>query len=282
VGGAPLRYLLEFFSLKPTIDTLHQAVASGDNESIHMISGRVDARSIASRRELAKTAAEFHFVGVVNWILKDAPSRTRVHVREFAVEHRLIDVLLGMDPFPELPVDGDRPDFGDSMAAAFEDDLLEWLPEAKTARLVAVRDGRDIASINAFCDAAGGLSETVVIAVTENGESICGGYLDPAWKEGEWALDSNGTSFLFTLMNHAGVAPTRFPTRRSDSHAARARRDYGWFFGAWEGPYIYKGGDPNCRGLGIGYRDVVGQGQAIFNGGLDFFRLARWELWQIA
>jgi hypothetical protein len=37
VGGAPLRYLLDFFSLKPTIDTLHQAVASGDNESIHMI-----------------------------------------------------------------------------------------------------------------------------------------------------------------------------------------------------------------------------------------------------
>jgi hypothetical protein len=27
---------------------------------------------------------------------------------------------------------------------------------------------------------------------------------------------------------------------------------------------------------------VVGQGQAIFNGGLDFLTLARWELWQIA
>jgi hypothetical protein len=32
VGGAPLRYLLEFFTLKPTIDTLHQAIASGDTE----------------------------------------------------------------------------------------------------------------------------------------------------------------------------------------------------------------------------------------------------------
>jgi hypothetical protein len=30
------------------------------------------------------------------------------------------------------------------------------------------------------------------------------------------------------------------------------------------------------------YRDVVGQGQAIFNGGRDFFRLVRWELWQVA
>jgi hypothetical protein len=36
-----------------------------------------------------------------------------------------------------------------------------------------------VASINRFCDAAEGLSKTVVIAVTENGESICG-YLDPA------------------------------------------------------------------------------------------------------
>jgi hypothetical protein len=82
VGGAPLRYLLEFFSLNPTIDTLHQAVASGDNESIHMIWSRVDPKAIArNRRELAKTAAGFHFVGVVNWILKEARRRTHELVR---------------------------------------------------------------------------------------------------------------------------------------------------------------------------------------------------------
>jgi hypothetical protein len=281
VGGAPLRYLLEFFSLNPTIDTLHQAVASGDNESIHRIWGRVDAKSIAtSRGELAKTAAEFHFVGVVNWILKDARPRTHELVREFAVEHRLVDVLLGMDPLPQI--DEDRPDFSESMAAAYEDELLEWLPEAKTARLVAAHDGRDVASLNAFCDAADGLSNTVVIAVTENGESICGGYLDPAWREGVWAEDSSSRSFLFTLKNHAGVGPTKFPKNSCDPYAASKRRDSCWCFGYWEGPYIYKGGNPKCGRLGDRYRDVVGQGQAIFNGGQDFFRLARWELWQVA
>jgi hypothetical protein len=63
VGGAPLRYLLEFFALKPTIRTLHQAVASGDNESIHMIWGRIPREVAAKCRcELGKTA-EFHFVG---------------------------------------------------------------------------------------------------------------------------------------------------------------------------------------------------------------------------
>jgi hypothetical protein len=280
VGGAPLRYLLEFFSLKPMIDTLHQAVASGDNESIHVIWSRVDRKSIPwNRRELAKTAAEFHFVGVVNWILKDARRRTHELVREFAVEHRLIDVLLGMDPFPWR--DGDTPLFADSMAAAYEDQLLEWLPDATTARLVAEHDGRDIASINAFCDAAEGLSKTVVIAVNENGESICGGYLEPAWKEGAWSRDGI-QSFLFTLKNPAGVGPTKFPKTGSNSYAAAKARDNCWRFGGWEGPYIWKGGHPGYGGLGSFYEDVVGQGQAIFNGGQDFFRLARWELWQIA
>jgi hypothetical protein len=278
VGGAPLRYLLEFFSLKPTIDTLHQAVASGDNESIHMIWSRVETKSIANRRELAKTAAEFHFVGVVNWILKDARRRSHERVREFAVEHKLFDVLLGMDPLP--PVDDGTQLFGDSMAADFEDDLLEWLPEVETARLVAAHDGRDIASINAFCDAADGLSKTVVIAVSENGESICGAYLDPAWREGAWACDSS-ESFLFTLKNHAGVGPTKFPKKGSNSRAATKGRDHDWCFGNWEGPYIYVGGNPE-GGLGGYYEDVVGRGQAIFNGGQDFFRLARWELWQVA
>jgi hypothetical protein len=279
VGGAPLRYLLEFFSLKPTIDTLHQAVASGDNESIHMIWSRVETIQGRGRRELAKTAAEFHFVGVVNWILKNARRRTHELVREFAVEHRLFVVLLGMADLPQD--DEDRPDFSDSLAAEYEYDLLEWLPEAKTATLVAAHDGRDVASVDAFCDAADGLSKTVVIAVNENGESICGGYLDPAWRERAWARDSS-KSFLFTLKNHAAVGPTKFPKKGSDLYAAAKRRDLGWYFGNWEGPYIYVGGNPGYGGLGSFYEDVVGQGQAIFNGGQDFFRLSRWELWQVA
>jgi hypothetical protein len=154
------------------------------------------------------------------------------------------------------------------------------VPDVKTARLVAAHDGRDIASLNAFCDAAEGLSKTVVIAVTENGESICGGYLDPAWREDAWAKDSS-KSFLFTLKNHAGVGPTKFPKKDTNSSAAYKLRGIYWFFGYWEGPYVWSGGNPG-RGLGVNYEDVVGLGQAIFNGGQDFFQLARWELWQVA
>jgi hypothetical protein len=245
VGGAPLRYLLEFFSLKPTIDTLHQAVASGDNESIHMIWGRVEAPGMGGRRELANTAAEFHLAGVVKWLLKDARRRTHELVREFAAEHRLFDVLLGMDPLPR--VEDESPFFGESMAAAYEDQLLRWVPDVETARLVAAHDGRDIASINAFCDAANRLSRTVVIAVTENGESISGAYLDPAWKDGDLAY-GGGRNFLFTLKNHAGVGPTKFPKKGSGACAACKWRGDNWRFGKWEGPFIYSSGNPGGGG----------------------------------
>jgi hypothetical protein len=120
-----------------------------------------------------------------------------------------------------------------------------------------------------------------VFAVTENGKSICGAYIDPAWRDGAWAQD-NSKSFLFTLKNYAGVGPTKFPKKASDSKAAFKKRGSDWSFGNWEGPYICNDGNPMCGGLGVYYQDVVGRHQAIFNGRRDFFRLARWELWQIA
>jgi hypothetical protein len=61
IGGAPLRYLLEFFGLKPTIETLHQAVATSESDLIRTIWDRVspDVRA-AHAGELAITAADFH------------------------------------------------------------------------------------------------------------------------------------------------------------------------------------------------------------------------------
>jgi hypothetical protein len=56
-------------------------------------------------------------------------------------------------------------------------------------------------------------------------------------------------------------------------YAAAKERGFGWHFGAWEGAHIFYGGGPRGGGLGDHYQDVVGQ---------DFFRLARWELWQVA
>jgi hypothetical protein len=68
----------------------------------------------------------------------------------------------------------------------------------------------------------------------------------------------------------------------ANRNAAFKLRGYGWLFGSAEGPYLYKDRYPADGGLGLYYHDVVGLGQAVFNGGQDFFRLARWELWQMA
>jgi hypothetical protein len=178
VGGAPLRYLLEFFGLKPTIDSLHQAIASGDNESIHMIWDRLSPLAVATNRlTLAKTAAGFHFVDVVNWLLKDARRWVPGFVRKFASEHRLMDVILGMT---DLPDDVDWALFGGSMAAAYEGEVRDWLPDVTDLKLLAWGERRDAASVNAFIDAAVGHARTLTFIETENRKSICGAFLGPA------------------------------------------------------------------------------------------------------
>jgi hypothetical protein len=170
VGGAPLRYQLEFFELKPTLETLYQAVATGDSDIVRTIWDRLPPDLRTRLGELAMTAADFHHIDVVLWLLVDAKRSAHVAVRRFRTFHHLLDIQLRLREIgPARFVVG-------SMAEEFEDELM--------TRLVAAHDGRDIASLNAFCDAADRLSKTIVVAVTEKGESVCGGYLDPAWREG--------------------------------------------------------------------------------------------------
>jgi hypothetical protein len=69
VGGASLRYLLEFFHLVPGISALHQAVAAGDPEGIRTVWDRLEA----AKRErhlmrLALTAVDYHHVEVARWL----------------------------------------------------------------------------------------------------------------------------------------------------------------------------------------------------------------------
>jgi hypothetical protein len=283
VGGAPLRYLLEFFAVTPTIDTLHQAIASGDSESIHTVFDRVNGRSaLLKRKELAKTSAEFHFVGVVNWLLKDAGRRTHELLRDFAAEHRLIDVVLGMTSLPaDGPVSGV---FCRSMAWAYEDELLEWLPGMADATLLAKCEGRDKTSVNAFIDAAKRRAHTITFIETENGKSICGASVEPAWvdpgQDRACTHDPSKRTFLFTLKNHLGVAPTKFPCK-SPECTVFLRRDRVVIFTSnnW-GMHI----TPETNGYMsvTGYKDTAGKGGEVFCGDGSGFRAARWELWEIA
>jgi hypothetical protein len=88
--------------------------------------------------------------------------------------------------------------------------------------------------VRAFVDAANGRVRTLTFVVTENGRSICGGYLDVAWVKDGYAKDPGRRSFIFTLRNHLGVAPTKFAQRR-DECAAYMNCPDGVYFGHYEG-----------------------------------------------
>jgi hypothetical protein len=163
------------------------------------------------------------------------------------------------------------------MAVAYAEELSEWLPGARCIRLVARHEGRGAASVDAFIDAAQGRARTLTFVETENGGSICGGYLDVAWVEGR-ADDPGRRSFIFTLRNHLGVPPTKFAHKRDDL-AAYTRRANCFYFGNSEG-FIVCRGKPTLYG-GYAY-EAPGQGVALFNGdGGGVFCAARWELWEV-
>jgi hypothetical protein len=150
---------------------------------------------------------------------------------------------------------------GDSMAAEYSEELSEWLPEATEARLVARHEGRDVASVNAFVDAAKGRAKTLTFVETENGGSICGGYLDVAWAEGDMS-DPGMKGFIFTLKNHLGVIPMKFAQKRSE-YAAYTRRDDIIDFGCREGFQVWPCDD--SLNSGVTY-EAPRQGVALFKG----------------
>jgi hypothetical protein len=164
------------------------------------------------------------------------------------------------------------------MAEAYSKELCEWLPAGAKLRLVAMHEGRTNASVNAFVDAAKGLAKTLTFVETENGGSICGGYLDVAWVEGFYSRDPGRRSFIFTLKNHLGVPPRKF-AQKPAGEAAYMRRGQGIWFGKYEG-FMVIGGDSSLN------RDQTyeapSEGVALFKGDDGGrFRAARWELWQV-
>jgi hypothetical protein len=166
---------------------------------------------------------------------------------------------------------------GDSIAAEYSDELSERLPEAIEVKLVARCEDREVTSVNAFIGASKGRAKTLTFVETENGCSICGGYLDAPWVAGGWANDQRRRSFIFTLQNPLGVPPTKFAQKR-DVQAAYMSPDFCFFFGNGEAPVVWHNdGRPNC---GETYEAPI-QGAALFVGDHEgLFRAARWELWE--
>jgi hypothetical protein len=177
---------------------------------------------------------------------------------------------------------------GDSIAAEYSNELREWLPQATEVRLVSKHEGRGAASVNAFVAAAKGRARTLTFVETENGGSICGGYLDVAWVDGDYVTDPDRRSFIFTLKNHLGHPPTRFAQKR-DEKAAYMRHDDTFYFGFGEGFMVW---DDDTELTSDQTYVAPRQGPALFCGGsmrrgyeAEFcaaeFYAARWDLWQV-
>jgi hypothetical protein len=164
------------------------------------------------------------------------------------------------------------------MAAGYSEELFAWLPEATGLRLVAKCEGCGCASVNAFVEAANGRAKALTFVETENGRSICGGYLDVAWVEGGYAKDPGRRSFIFTLKNHLEVSPARFEQTR-DEYAAFMARWGAFYFGVKEAFKLAPYADSLQSGKTY---EAPDQGVALFHGDdSGVFRAARWELWEV-
>jgi hypothetical protein len=169
--------------------------------------------------------------------------------------------------------------FGGSMAAPWAAQLMEWRPQMRSARLIA-RGGGDSHGVRVFIDTAPGYAQTFTFIETANRNSICGAFLEPAWPvEGHRVDDGCQESFMFTLKNHLGVAPTKFPKKWGGAAAGLYKTHF--FFGGNDGIKV-KGNTTSTGTLGLSYQDTVGQGAAVVYGDDIGFRAARWELWQTA
>jgi hypothetical protein len=196
IGGAPLRYLLEFFGLKPTIETLHQAVATGESDLIRTVWDRLspDVRA-AHVEELTMTAADFHHVDVANWLLIDARPGAVRNVRRFANEHRLFDILLRL---PDV-----APTRGIFAVGSFADEcgeeLVEWLqvkPEVAELLLAKSAGPWDFGEFKAKV-----VGKAPLLVLVDFAGGVCGGFAAVPFPDrmDKFVADSTGASFVFSL-----------------------------------------------------------------------------------
>jgi hypothetical protein len=229
VGGPPLRYLLEFFHLGPGVSALHQAVAAGAPEGIRTIWDRIlPAKRERHLSRLAMTAADFHQVEVLKWLLSEDPGILGV-VRRFARELALFDVLLRLPDAPEA--------------------LPEWTGllalHGQALGKVGVRLAAARFMIGSKCEFSGpafakkmaGAAPTLLLVSGADG-SCFGAFVAVEWAGTQGlSCDFSWSSFLFTI---DGQKATRYRTVR-DVHVFHT--------GDWE---FLSVGELRLRAMGVG------------------------------
>ena len=156
------------------------------------------------------------------------------------------------------------------------------LGEAKGLIYRGARDGSESKTFHNKCDNQG---PTIILCKNEK-DNIFGGYASISWTSNGGYKSANG-SFLFTLTNIHGTAPTKYSNTQNYDKAVYHSSDR-LAFGNGHDLYIcnnYLNNTSSNSYLGYAYSDVLGKGYSIFtgdnNGNNHNFKLKELEVFKL-
>ena len=142
--------------------------------------------------------------------------------------------------------------------------LYEWSGYNKMELIY--RGSRDGSNSNIFHNKCDNQGPTICLFKNEKG-NIFGGYTSLSWGT-DMNYHSANDSFIFTLTNIHGTAPTKYPNTNS-KYSVRHDKNYGPTFGDGYDINIcndYLNNNNSNSYIGHSYQDVLGKGCSIFTG----------------
>ena len=164
----------------------------------------------------------------------------------------------------------------------FLEKLFEWTGFKNMELLYrGTRDGDGSNIFHNKCDNQG---PTICLCKNEKG-NIFGGYSSISWTSNAGYKAANG-SFLFTLTNIHGIAPTRYPNTQYYDNAVYHNSGYGPTFGGNHDIYIssgYLNNNSSYCTIGYSYPDILGKGSSTFSGDVNtgHFKLRELEVFRL-
>ena len=145
------------------------------------------------------------------------------------------------------------------------------------------RGTRDGSGSNIFHNKCDNQGPTICLFKNEN-DNIFGAYASISWTSNGSYYAANG-SFLFTLTNIHGTAPTKYPNNQNYDYAVYHNSDRGPTFGGNHDLYIHNNyfNNNSYSSLGYSYSDVLGKGNSIFssNNNSNNFKLKELEVFKL-
>ena len=164
----------------------------------------------------------------------------------------------------------------------FLNKLYEWSGYKKMELIYrGTRDGSESKIFHNKCDNQG---PTICLCKNEK-DHIFGGYASISWKS-EGNNCQADSSFLFTLTNIHGTAPTKYPNTKNYDWAVYHRSNFGPTFGGNYDLYIsnnFLNNKSSYSNLGYSYPDILGKGNSIFSSdnNTNHFKLKELEIFKL-